>query len=80
MSQDNNSKGVLDSGRGVSNNTIAVLVVLALVITIIGTWAVISNMNTETPTYRSTNVGVMSLTILPPADSSATSKVNTSNS
>jgi hypothetical protein len=73
MDQDNNTKGVLEGNRGISNNTIAVLVVLALLITIIGTWAVISNMNAETPTYSTgTNVGVMSLTILPHTDSKTT--------
>jgi hypothetical protein len=58
-----NTEGVSDSQKGVSNTTIAVLLILALVITIIGTWAVMNSMTPETPVKYNTNVAQVTLTI-----------------
>ncbi|MGV8087423.1 MAG: hypothetical protein ACP5N1_07360 [Candidatus Woesearchaeota archaeon] len=52
----------------ISNKTIAILIVLALVISIIGTWAVLSGVaekKQETVTGGG-NVGIITLNILPP--------------
>jgi hypothetical protein len=52
---------------GVSNTTIAVLTILALLITVIGTWAVLSGMNsTDKASIVSsgTNVGKVSFTVI----------------
>jgi hypothetical protein len=63
MEENNTSSGVQDNQKGVSNTTIAVLLVLALVITIIGTWAVMNSMAPETPVRSNTNIAQVSLTI-----------------
>jgi hypothetical protein len=59
------------SQKGISNTTIAVLIVLALVITIIGTLAVLDSTSSNVSTQRiTTNVGKVSLQILPLNDTS----------
>lgn len=52
----------------ISNKTIAILIVLALVISIIGTWAVLSGVSEkkQETTSGGGNVGVITLNILPP--------------
>jgi flagellar basal body-associated protein FliL len=65
MEEQNTSGEITGSQRGVSNTTIAVLLVLALVITIIGTWAVMNSMTPETPVKKQTNVAQVTLTIKP---------------
>ncbi|HYD03187.1 MAG TPA: hypothetical protein VEC16_02710 [Alphaproteobacteria bacterium] len=56
------------SSKGVSNTTIGVLVMLALIFTVIGTWAVLnsinSNNNVDYP-EPGTNVGQVSFTVVP---------------
>jgi len=57
--------GPQDNRKGISNTTIAVLLVLALTITIIGTWAVLVNVSTpDAPQRHNTNVAQVSLTII----------------
>ena len=56
-----------ENQKGVSNTTIAVLVILALIITIIGTWAVLSGMNSMDKANiagSGTNVGKVSFTVV----------------
>lgn len=63
--QDINGTGPQDNRRGISNATIAVLLILALTITIIGTWAVLVNTSApEAPQRHNTNVAQVSLTII----------------
>ncbi|MGV8140852.1 MAG: hypothetical protein ACP5NW_00250 [Candidatus Woesearchaeota archaeon] len=64
--ESSSSDGIVDSQKGVSNTTIAVLVILALVITVIGTWAVLSGMNSASSAQianSGTNVGKVSFTV-----------------
>jgi hypothetical protein len=63
MNDINDLGGVSDNQKGISNTTIAVLLILALVITIIGTWAVMNSMTPETPIKHNTNIAQVSLTI-----------------
>jgi choline-glycine betaine transporter len=62
--------GLPENQKGVSNTTIAVLIILALVMTIIGTLAVISGNNTginQAPKHSSaTNIGKVYFQITPP--------------
>jgi len=64
---ESNSIPELPNQRGVSTTTIAVLLILALIITIIGTWAVMVKVSTpdESPVTHNTNVAQVSLKILP---------------
>lgn len=68
MNENTSVNDLSSSQRGISNTTIAVLVILALVITIIGTLAVLdSTASSRTVSHRVvTNVGRVSLSILPP--------------
>lgn len=70
------------SQKGISNTTIAVLIILALVITIIGTLAVLdSTSGTSITTHQSTtNVGRVSLQITPITDTSNTPVVKNTSS
>jgi hypothetical protein len=66
-----------NSSKGVSNTTIGVLVMLALIFTVIGTWAVLSSINSSSNveyTKPGTNVGQVSFTVIP-AGSDYKSKV-----
>jgi hypothetical protein len=70
------------SQKGISNTTIAVLIILALVITIIGTLAVLDSTSSSRITVHdsTTNVGKVSLQILPPETPSTENVVaNTSS-
>jgi|GEM_PF-5428032 len=61
-----------DSGSGgMPNTTIVILAVLAIMITVIGTWAVMNGAmpKTQGSEESNTNVGIVSLTILPPPQS-----------
>ena len=55
---------------GISNKTIAILIILALVISVIGTWAVLNGVATEKQSSISGgNIGVVTLNIAPPKNS-----------
>lgn len=65
---ENTPKEIVNSQKGVSNTTLAMLVVVALVIIIIGTWAVLTNVPspvTPSTVARNPSVAKVSLTILP---------------
>jgi len=58
-----------DENEGISNKTIAILVILALVISIIGTWAVLSESVAQKKTNNlGGNVGIITLNIMPQSD------------
>jgi len=60
---------IVESQKGVSNTTIAILLILALVITVIGTWAVLSGMNSANDAKimkSGANVGKVSFTVTRP--------------
>jgi hypothetical protein len=58
-----------ENKKGISNKTIAVLIVLALLISIIGTWAVLNEAATQKKTNNSGgNIGVITLNVVPQSD------------
>jgi len=76
MNEDTPVNDLSSSQRGISNTTIAVLIVLALIITIIGTLAVLDSTSSNVSTQRiTTNVGRVSLQILPITDTSSNTSV-----
>ena len=53
--------------KGISNSTVAVLIILALVITIIGTWAVLNSVSeSQSKADSGTNMAQVSLNIVAP--------------
>jgi len=65
----NTNHKLINNKRGTSNKTVAILVIASLLITIIGTWTVLSQisilntkMRTNTPNYDS---GKVQLTLMP---------------
>jgi hypothetical protein len=79
MEELSNNLGELEKNqKGVSNTTIAVLVILALLISIIGTWAVLNSIATQQniQSSKGTNVAIVSLSITNP-DSPITTGVVT---
>jgi hypothetical protein len=55
-----------ENNNSISNKTIAILIVLALVISIIGTWAVLNEVNTQKKNTNSGgNIGIITLNVLP---------------
>jgi hypothetical protein len=67
MTENNTASELSDSQKGISNTTLAVLIVLALVVTIIGTFGVLYNVNSHPTQIREggSGVGVVSLTVIP---------------
>jgi hypothetical protein len=70
-----------ESQKGISNTTLAVLVILALVVTIIGTLAVISGTDTTSsgrgPGQYTTNIGKVSFQVIPSQTQSQETGVST---
>jgi hypothetical protein len=66
--------GIQDNSKGMSNTTIAVLIILALLISIIGTWAVLNTVSPSSLGGENTNgnVAVVTLNILPSAGTKST--------
>ena len=66
MDEKNNSAETKDN-KGISNTTIAILIILALLISIIGTWAVLNSTSQGSlqEEQGGGNVGVVSLNIKP---------------
>jgi hypothetical protein len=73
----NNPEGLQNNQKGISNTTIAVLIILALVISIIGTWAVLNSMNTQTVIQSggNANTAVVTLNVVHPDVNSATGRI-----
>ena len=72
----NDPSGLPNNQKGISNTTIAVLIILALVISIIGTWAVLNSINTQTNVKGSnTNTAVVTLNIRQPDVNAATGRI-----
>ena len=67
--EENNGLIQPSNERGVSNTTITVLILLAVVMTVIGTWAVINSINSQQDVHEvysgGSNVGRVSFTIIP---------------
>jgi len=78
MNETNNNPNELQNNKkGISNTTIAVLIILALVISIIGTWAVLNSLNTQTNVRSgsNTNTATVTLNVMPPDVRSATGRI-----
>jgi hypothetical protein len=80
MDELNNNLGELQSNqKGISNTTIAVLVILALLISIIGTWAVLNSIATQQAAQSNggtnTNTAIVSLNIKNPDVKTATGRI-----
>jgi hypothetical protein len=72
----NNSSGLPDNQKGIANTTIAVLIILALLISIIGTWAVLNSISTQKFTQSSSNnVAIVTLNIKQPDVRTATGRI-----
>ena len=80
MGELNNNLGELEKNqKGISNTTIAVLVILALLISIIGTWAVLNSVAVQQQSAKSsggTNVAIVSLTVIHPDAPMTTGRVS----
>jgi hypothetical protein len=59
----------IEGTKGVSNSTIVVLILLALIMTVIGTWAVMNSIHNQEQLEEQygggTNIGRVSFTIIP---------------
>jgi hypothetical protein len=78
MNETNNNPNELQNNqKGISNTTIAVLIILALVISIIGTWAVLNSLNTQTNVRSGSNANTATVTlnVMPPDVRSATGRI-----
>jgi len=74
----NNPNGLQNNQKGVSNTTIAVLIILALVISIIGTWAVLNSITTQNSVVSgssNSNTAVVTLNVMQPNVKSATGQI-----
>jgi len=72
-----NPNELQNSQKGISNTTIAVLIILALVISIIGTWAVLNSLNTQTAIKSGSNgnTAVVTLNVQSPDVNTATGRI-----
>jgi hypothetical protein len=68
MTENNAASGLPGNQKGVSNTTLAALIILALIVTIIGTFGVLYGVNSQSTTHvkqGGSGIGVVSLTIIP---------------
>ena len=72
----NNPNELPNNQKGISNTTIAVLIILALVISIIGTWAVLNSLNTPIAIKGSnSNTAVVTLNVEESSINTATGRI-----